>query len=167
MSSTPYVDSIIFSHYGWTTFWGSRSIVPQTRIETFGNNGTSANRYILISSQPDLHKSGDTYLHSDTPLSSSFMQCRKMLLAAIGRAATSSSPLSGEFSFFESGAEIRRFFPIQCLKTFFGQWMTPSPMSSLTPKRTIPKRKKKQRKEYFPLFQAQRKFMKLYTKWIQ
>lgn len=140
---------------------GLIKIVPQKHNDIFGNNGTSVNRYILISSRPDLHKSGNT------PVPDSLKQCGKILSATIGHAATSSSPLSGELVFSQSGVKIRRFFTVQRLKTYFKKRMTPSPMSQVTPQRTMPKRKIKQRKEYFPLFPAKRKMMKMYAKWIQ
>lgn len=143
-------------------------IVSQTRIETYGNNGTSVNRYILMSPQPELHKkSDDACSHSHTPLSDSFRQCRKTLLAAISRAAKSSSSVSCKLPPLQSDAKMRRFFSVQRLKTFFEQWMTPSPISSLTPQRTKPKRKIKQRKKYFCFILPKRKILHLYSKWIR
>lgn len=121
---------------------GFLRIISQTRRGLFGNNGTTANRYILKCPDPieSYTSSSNRSKKCELPAVNSAYVCR-ILIALF------------------SGIKHHKILP------FFA--LTPSPVSWMTPLRTIPKTKTKQRKEYNYSILPKRKILLLYSKWIK
>jgi len=120
---------------------GLLHVISQTRKELFGNNGAAANRYILKC--PD-------------PIESCASSCSQR--------ENSKSPAANVVNVLR--ILVALFSGIKRDKTLLFPTLTPSPMSWVTPLRTISKIKTKQRKKYSYSILAKSKILYLYSKWI-